>query len=83
MLWEWLRVDGKKAAANSEIAGAMRVAEEAVVSNAHKAVWKHVEQESPNEFGGGNGHLLSFISVAIVLIAEGHAAVLEVQEAVI
>jgi len=63
------------------LAGAVR--EEAEVANADKAVGEDMEQEAANELGGRQGHDLHAVAVGIVLPAEAHDPVLEVEEALV
>jgi hypothetical protein len=61
----------------------MGIAEETVIAYPHKAVWEYMKQETAYEFSSWNGHVLGLISIAIVLIAEGDVAMLELEETMI
>ena len=58
------------------------IAEEAVIADALKAIWEHVEQEPADEFLRREGHG-AMVMVSIVLPAEANVAVLDGQKTVV
>src|SRR5712671_186525 len=59
--------------------------EQPVVTDAAEPLWQDVEQEAPDELVGGERHGAQPrpAVVAVVLVAEGHAAFVEAEQAAI
>jgi hypothetical protein len=62
---------------------AIAIAQEAVIANAMESVGENVEQESPNELLGGEGHDLLLMVVAIVPPLELDLPVFDIYDALI
>lgn len=60
----------EQAADQGELGAAVRGGEEAEVADAAKAARQDVQQETPDELGGGQGHDLGPLRVRVVLPAE-------------
>ena len=73
----------QKLASGGDIVLAVGVGEQAVVADAMKAGGQHVQQEATHELLGGQGHgFVARVSVfAVVLPAEGDAAIIQGHEA--
>src|SRR5262245_45579026 len=56
-----------------------------VVADAMKPLWENVEQEAPDELAGGERHCAvpRLPVAAVILVAEGHAALVESHEATV
>ena len=74
---------GEQAAAQRQLAPPVAVGEEAEMPDAVKAGRQQVEQEAPDELGGGQRHRLEAVRLAVVLEAEAHAPAVEGQEALV
>src|SRR5260370_15349678 len=74
---------------SQELAGAFQfvlsvaIAEEAVVADAVEAVGQYVEQKAANEVIGRQGHGFLLVVIAIVLVAELHLTLFDIQQAVV
>lgn len=73
----------EQVAAVGELLRPVAIAEKAVVADAMEALGQDVQQEAANELVGRNGHDLLPIAVPVVLPAETHGVVLDVDEAVV
>jgi hypothetical protein len=62
---------------------AVAITQEAIVADAVEAVGEYVEQEATNELVGRQGHGFLLAVLAIVLVAELHLAVFDIQQAVV
>ena len=74
---------GEQAAAQHQLAPPVAVGEEAEMPDAVEAGRQEVEQEAPDELGGGQRHRLEAVRLAVVLEAEAHAPAVEGQEALV
>ena len=70
-------------AANSEFFLAVAVPQKSVIANAPEPVRQHVQQETPDEFLGGQGHRFDLIASAIIFPPEPDLIVFDVEQAVI
>src|ERR1700677_3639873 len=84
--WEWSdrqrpspRVGGSVAVFFLSVA----IAEEAVVADTVEAVGQYVEQKAANELIGRQGHSFLLVVIAIVLVAELHLTIFNIQQAVV
>ena len=75
----------KQLASAGQVGGALAVGEQAVVADAMEALGQDVDQEAADELVGGQRHrLVSARPVdAVVLVSEGDAALVGLDEAVI
>jgi hypothetical protein len=64
------RATRKQPAAKGEFLGAMPIAEEAVMADAMKAVWQGMQQETPNELIGRQGHHLALVVMPVIAPTE-------------
>ena len=73
----------QKFASGGDVALAVGVGEQSVMTDAVKATGQHVQQEAAHELLGGHGHgfLASAPVFAVVLPAEGDAAIVQGEEA--
>src|SRR5271165_5099026 len=66
-----------------ELLCTMAVAEEAVIANAVKPVWQHMDQEAADELPGLEGHGLLAVVIPVILPAEADLAVVHGDQAVV
>ena len=59
------------------------IAEEAIVADSVEAVGQHVEQKAPNELICRQGHGFLLVVIAIVLVAELHLTIFDIEQAVV
>ena len=64
------RRDRQKLPAKGEFFGAMTIAEKTVMADAVKAVWQGVQQETPDELIGRQGHDFALVVMPIIAPAE-------------
>ena len=69
--------------ANGQQRGPPPIRQEAEKANANEALGQDVQEESPQEFVGGEGHLLLLVPMGIVFPAERDLAVLEGEQAMV
>jgi len=62
---------------------AVTIAEEAIVANVLESTWKDMDQEAADELVGAECHRLLLVAVTIVLPAETHLAILDVEDAIV
>jgi len=62
---------------------AAAVCEEAEEADAHKAMWKHMQEEAAQKLLCSDGHELLFAAVGVVLPAERHVAISKVDDPVV
>ena len=73
----------EQVAAYSELFLAVAVPQEPVIANALEPVRQHVQQETPDEFPGAQGHRFDLIASTIVFPLEPDLIVSDVEQAVI
>ena len=73
----------EQVAAYSELFLAVAVPQEPVIANALEPVRQHVQQETPDEFPGAQGHRFDLIASAIIFPLEPDLIVFDVEQAVI
>ena len=59
------------------------IGEKPKVAHPHEARGQHMQQEAPQEFLPGQGHDLTPVAVAVILIAQVHRFPIETQQAAI
>src|SRR3954453_12244988 len=73
------RADRKQPAAKGEFLGAMTIAEETVMADAMKAVRQGMQQETPNELIGRQGHHLALAVMPVIAPTEADLPVRHVD----
>ena len=61
----------------------MRVRHETEVPDTDKTFWQHVQEKSPNELFGGNGHLFLFVAVSVIAPSKRHVLAVERNQSMI
>jgi len=69
--------------AKREFGGAVPVSQKSVAPNANKAPGQDVQQETPDEFLGSDGHNLLTAAVPVILPPEANRAIFHWEEAVV
>jgi hypothetical protein len=69
--------------AKGKLLSALAIGEESTVSDSHESLGEDVEEESPEEFHGIEGHGALLVALSVVLPGEADVAVLEGEEALV
>jgi len=59
------------------------VRHETEVPDTDKTFWQHVQEKSPNELFGGNGHLFLFVAVSVIAPSKCHVIAVEKDQPMI
>jgi hypothetical protein len=83
----WLRTNGRRHSeqfpAALKLAGAVTVAEEAIISDAVKSVRQHMDQEAADKLLAVEGHRLLAVAVPVILPPKRNLAVVHRQQPVV
>ena len=80
--WRRLRINSRhpqQLTAESEFFFSVTVTEEAIVTDPLESFRKDMNQKSPNEFIGRQGHRLLSVVVAVIVPMKSHSAILDIE----